>query len=354
MKRIASILIMLFILAASFSFAEAGEPVVMQKGSKSDDVKALQQRLITLGYLQGTADGIFGDMTRTAVEALQRAYSLEVTGIASDAELDALSEAFREYAVRAVMVAMTNAQATDVFGADGSYDVSKFHNYAYETGSYMTLDSEGIWTETGRDAWRVEDIRFVMQDNETYLLASLDVRFDGESYFLSDVTRIIATAEALDSDAPSQIDEEHMEPSDNMPFLTVPYNLVKDDRESEIQERRAAAEAERAAARTDWIENQFNSENGAHKGLEALILSKISNPEAYKHIETTWVEIVDEDVQKKINTVLTGTKFAQRVEMGDLFIETEFSAGGEDGATSTAYAIVRYDNDSLTLLGIIG
>lgn len=57
----------------------------LQKGVRSDDVKALQQRLIELGYLANGADGIFGAGTEKAVIAAQKAYGLEENGIADNA-----------------------------------------------------------------------------------------------------------------------------------------------------------------------------------------------------------------------------------------------------------------------------
>ena len=43
----------------------------LQRGSRGDEVTALQQRLIELGYLEGEADGQFGSITAAAVEAAQ-------------------------------------------------------------------------------------------------------------------------------------------------------------------------------------------------------------------------------------------------------------------------------------------
>ena len=57
----------------------------MQKGSKSDDVKLLQQMLIDLGYLTGAADGSFGTRTQEAVEAMQEQNGLTVTGKVNNA-----------------------------------------------------------------------------------------------------------------------------------------------------------------------------------------------------------------------------------------------------------------------------
>ena len=359
MKRFISILLLLTMIVASFALAEGTEAdgsIALQKGSKGEEVEALQQRLILLGYLEGAADGKFGDMTRSAVEKVQSAHDLEVTGIAGEDELDALSEELRAYAQRAVIVAMTNAQATDVFAEDGSYDPSKFHSYADESGFYMTLESEGIWTEDGRDNWFVENIQLGMHGYETCLWASLNVRFDGTNFEVSNVLYCIATPEDMDSGDPSKLEEGEIDASEDAPYLTVPSGMVKGERESEILARQAAAEQEAAAERQRWIDDQFSADDGSHAGLRTLILDRLGASESYEHIETTWVEIVDESVMSKINLVLQGSKFAQRVKVGNLFIETVFSIEDEEGnvLTGTAYAIAEYESETLTLLGIVG
>lgn len=55
---------------------------ILEKGSKGDDVKVLQQRLIDLYYLNDKADGSYGNKTKAAVEKFQKSVGLEVTGIA--------------------------------------------------------------------------------------------------------------------------------------------------------------------------------------------------------------------------------------------------------------------------------
>ena len=61
---------------------EASGYQTLQKGSKGDDVKALQQRLIELNYLSGSADGDYGGKTASAVELFQNTAGLTATGIA--------------------------------------------------------------------------------------------------------------------------------------------------------------------------------------------------------------------------------------------------------------------------------
>ena len=58
--------------------------VTLQKGMKdSTAVQTMQSRLIELGYLNGTADGDYGNNTMEAVKAFQRAAGLTVDGIAT-------------------------------------------------------------------------------------------------------------------------------------------------------------------------------------------------------------------------------------------------------------------------------
>ena len=53
------------------------------KGDENGGVRELQQRLIDLGYLNGAADGKFGNATEAAVKAIQEAIGVEPTGEAS-------------------------------------------------------------------------------------------------------------------------------------------------------------------------------------------------------------------------------------------------------------------------------
>ena len=59
-------------------------------GLQEADVKALQEYLISLGFLTGEADGIFGQMTQDALTGFQAAYGIEVTGEADTQTLDML------------------------------------------------------------------------------------------------------------------------------------------------------------------------------------------------------------------------------------------------------------------------
>ncbi len=53
------------------------------RGDRGTEVQSLQQRLIELGYLSGTADGVFGANTEKAVKRFQEQLGLSQTGVAS-------------------------------------------------------------------------------------------------------------------------------------------------------------------------------------------------------------------------------------------------------------------------------
>lgn len=59
-------------------------------GSRGDEVRKIQQKLISLGYLNDKADGIYGEKTRKAVVAFQKAKGLDADGIAGPKTLSAL------------------------------------------------------------------------------------------------------------------------------------------------------------------------------------------------------------------------------------------------------------------------
>jgi hypothetical protein len=72
--------------------APTATPVtVLGRGVKSDEVRALQERLIELGYLkEGQADGVYGRGTEKAVEAFQEKNDLEADGVAGGKTLSLL------------------------------------------------------------------------------------------------------------------------------------------------------------------------------------------------------------------------------------------------------------------------
>ena len=62
----------------------------LKVGSRGTDVKALQNKLIELGYLSGKADGVYGSKTAAAVKAFQKDSKLSADGVAGEKTLSKL------------------------------------------------------------------------------------------------------------------------------------------------------------------------------------------------------------------------------------------------------------------------
>ena len=62
--------------------ALAYESSTLYHGCEGNEVRELQQALIDLGYLKGTADGVFGNKTENAVRAFQKKNRLDIDGLA--------------------------------------------------------------------------------------------------------------------------------------------------------------------------------------------------------------------------------------------------------------------------------
>jgi len=64
--------------------------IYLRLGDTGSDVKTMQNRLISLGYISGTADGVFGVTTEEAVKAFQKRNSLDNDGVAGPTTLSRL------------------------------------------------------------------------------------------------------------------------------------------------------------------------------------------------------------------------------------------------------------------------
>lgn len=108
------------------------------------------------------------------------------------------------------------------------------------------------------------------------------------------------------------------------------------------------------SARNQWIKSQFSAWDGSHRELVKLIKKSLNDEKSYDHIETTYRDIATENDMNEVNSVLESAGYSNRVEIGDLFIQTQFSAKNGFNATikSTAYGIASYNNNTITLIAI--
>lgn len=78
-----------------------GADGTLELGEEGDEIAALQARLDELGYWHGTTDGRYGQLTRQAVMAFQKAEGLSRDGVAGPATQAALAVAARPVPVEA-------------------------------------------------------------------------------------------------------------------------------------------------------------------------------------------------------------------------------------------------------------
>ena len=88
MKHYFKIIIMALIMLSVFSVCVSA---LSKMGSRSEEVRSIQQVLKNQGYYTGNIDGIFGTATKNAVIAFQRENGLKVDGIAGKETLKALN-----------------------------------------------------------------------------------------------------------------------------------------------------------------------------------------------------------------------------------------------------------------------
>ena len=73
------------------SSAKVSTSSTLKQGSRGTEVRNLQKQLISLGYLTGKADGVYGRLTTAAIKAFQKANKLTADGIAGKKTLAQLN-----------------------------------------------------------------------------------------------------------------------------------------------------------------------------------------------------------------------------------------------------------------------
>jgi len=81
-NRLFCLLTVLVMALLAYAPALAWDSSTLYNGCSGNEVKKLQQALINLGFLSGTADGKFGNKTEEAVRRFQKANKLDVDGLA--------------------------------------------------------------------------------------------------------------------------------------------------------------------------------------------------------------------------------------------------------------------------------
>lgn len=121
-------------------YSEDVTPKFLSYGMKNDAVKEMQQKLINLGYLAGSADGDYGERTTTAVKLFQQKNGLVVDGylgqetksvlMSEDAQPNAFTVGDKGEAVTQLQERLVRlnyiSKATGYFGSDTQEAVKNF------------------------------------------------------------------------------------------------------------------------------------------------------------------------------------------------------------------------------------
>ncbi|MHB8126316.1 MAG: spore cortex-lytic enzyme [Desulfitobacteriaceae bacterium] len=83
------IALILSIVISGMAFAALGDQS-LARGMRGSDVRDMQSRLISLGYIIGPLDGKFGPKTQGGVKLFQQEHGLKVTGVADTATIKEL------------------------------------------------------------------------------------------------------------------------------------------------------------------------------------------------------------------------------------------------------------------------
>ncbi len=361
--------------------SDEGEPVETLPNvdySAKDIVTLVQEALNTAGYDCGSADGVVGDRTKKAVsqyrveKGLTEGEQIDFELVNSLGLVPQIQEVLaqqngtitEEDARKVIIVAMTNAQATDVFNDDGNtYDPSKFHSYTDRSGDYMTLYQDGTWTQNPDQSWHVDGIILEIVGWDTYLKATADITFNGTDYVVSNVHRVIANLDYINSDDPYKTDPEDMQPSENNPFLTVPPALIQEngnDTDGNVDNTLIDNETDGSDLIIlsedwqNWYNDQFSWWDGAPTALEDLVKDALNDEKSYKFVDIETSYFVSQEQCDQANPVLEEMGTSVRLEPGDILYIMTFSAKNAFNATikNTAYGIAKYSTDTTYLIGI--
>lgn len=129
----------------------------LKEGMKdSSEVKAMQARLIELGYLSGSADGDFGASTKAALVAFQKNAGLTADGIAGATTIKALNsssapKASASASATAAPTSSTAATYTTLKQGSNGEAVKKLQKRLIELG-YLTGSADGDYGRATTDA----------------------------------------------------------------------------------------------------------------------------------------------------------------------------------------------------------
>jgi len=80
LRLIRILVVLVFSVVFLMPAAYAASEEALQVGDRGDEVQAVQEKLSQMGYVVGSMDGVYGDVTADAVKAMQKEKNLPVDG----------------------------------------------------------------------------------------------------------------------------------------------------------------------------------------------------------------------------------------------------------------------------------
>lgn len=146
------------------------DAAAMKQGSKGTTVKQLQQNLIGLGYLDGTADGSYGSKTRKAVESFQADFGLKADGNAGEATQTAIYNAVVRLQVELKNAGYAPGTADGNFGSKTRAALEKFQKDEglevtgeMNKATWAAMDKRSLGIRGGAAARTAEQIKRMQQ-----------------------------------------------------------------------------------------------------------------------------------------------------------------------------------------------
>ena len=176
---------------------DASNYTELTKGSKGDEVKALQTRLFELGFYSSAIDGDYGNGTVNAIKAFEEFNGLEQTGIAT-AEFQALlfSENAKAKPVPVASIKAQSKEATALVG--GTLDMAEVFIvnpenatekgvvYTLDSDDYATIDESGVLTAKERGDMTVTATSRENVDNPKSASVKVKVRQPSQTMTLNE------------------------------------------------------------------------------------------------------------------------------------------------------------------------
>lgn len=199
--------------------------------------------------IQANTKSTIGINCSSSKVSIEGSYEAEIT----EPETNKVSESTfsQEMAQRAIVTAMTNYTAKDVFEKDGkTYCVDKFHAYSDTQNAYISVETDGTWTSLDEASWHVDNLFLHREGDDIYHLVFCDITQDDDQLVLLNLLDIsspkkteiekyagqiqealISGEEVKAGNYSDAINVEYRDSSNDAFSFAIPASLISKDRE---------------------------------------------------------------------------------------------------------------------------